>query len=539
MKFRMKTLCMAVGAACGAAAAAPALALAPSAFNPATTAQVYISGASAQSNGLIATMARLCVPGTMDRYVYGALQFAYFCTTNATLIPGITKTQLIVYKSDDKGSGNGVLPLLGTGTPLPFLNMAAINTTGACSTTSGVASVTLSGDALGVPSYTLRTCDATVTGVTTTVVRPDAGLSDVEPPFFTTKSTSSINSVSANSVTFGFIVSKNLYRALQRAQSLDFSTTSLDSTVSTTVTGIAVPIQDNEHNMPSLTRDTVASLFAGTYGTWDNLVAAVGTSAAALTTFSGNDNAADTAHPAPTDTNVYLARRVPSSGSQKATELFLFGGTGGGFDDGLGLGNAYPATCDAAAVTMLASPSDPNADPEGICTTPAGQTVFEGSGTANVRNCVTNHYAGNRWAIGLVSTESPFAPGNNWRFIKVDGQSPSLLNVSKNNYKHWVSQSANKPPYFGTLGADKTSVVNKVFASLGSQTVIRAINATIAQVWGAGSLFSLLENGAVPSAPPLTQAKIQVNPGLPLTRAPLGATDNCKLPVYLSPNQIN
>ena len=538
MKFRMKTLCLAVGAACGAAAAAPALALAPSAFNPATTAQVYISGSSAQSNGMIATMARLCVPGTMDRYVYGANHFAYFCTTNATLIPGLTKTQLIVYKSDEKGSGNGVLPLVGTGSALPFLNMATINSSGACSTTAAVASVTLSGDMLGVPSYVQRTCDTTV-NLTTTSVRPDGGLSDVEPPFFTTKPIIGLTPTSANSVTFGFIVSKNLYRALQRAEGLDWSTTANDTTVDTTVTGAAVRVQDNEQNMPSLTRDTVASLFAGAYGTWDQLVAASGTSANALTTFPGNDNATDAAHPAPSDINVYIARRVPSSGTQKASELFLFGGTGGGADDGLGLGNGYPAFCNSNAVPMLQSNNHPNADAESLCTTPGGQTVFEGSGTGNVRNCVANHYAGNRWAIGIASTESGYAPGNNWRFIKLDGSSPSLLNVSKNNYKHWVSQSANKPAYFSALGADKTSTVNKVFSSLGSQGVIRAVNSTIAQVWGGGSLFSLPENGGVPDAPPLSQAQIQLNPGLPLTRAPLGSTNNCQLPIYASPNQIN
>jgi hypothetical protein len=552
MQFRTKKLALALGAAFSAVAAVPAFALAPASYTPpnnnvpngpgGSAIEVFISGASAQDTGLRAVIARMCTVGTLDRYDLGSTQAAFYCTPLTTL--GLSKTQLIIYKSSDKGSGNGVLPLVSPGSNVAFLKMGDIKTLGACTTTSTSSSVTVSGDALGVPAYTVRTCvtSGTISNIVNWSVKPDGGLSDVEPPFFTTGATTGITPASANSVTFGFIVSKNLYRALQRAQGLTGGTdTSADTNNNSSVTGITtLPIQDNEANMPSLTRDTIASLFSGITTDWNSLVVATSTTASsALNTFSGADNASDTSHPAPSDHNVYIARRVPSSGTEKSAELFLFGGTTGGSDDGLGFvpANGFPAFCNAHAIPMISNGTLPNADLESVCTTPAGQTVFAGSATGNVRNCVSNHYTGNRWAIGIVSTESAFATGNSWRFIKIDGQSPSLLNVGLNRYKHWVSQSANTPSY--ARNTDAASVVSTVFTNLGSQGVLKAVNQSLFQPWGAGSLFALQENGATPDAPPNTMAQVQANPGLPLTRAALGSTDNCQQPLYLSPVQIN
>jgi len=546
MKFRMKTLCAAVGAALSTTAGLPALALPPGSYSPATTTDVYISGASAQDQGLRAVIARLCVPGTLDRYDNGSNQTAFLC--QAAPAAGVTTANLAVYKSSVAGSGNGVLPLLGTGAALPFLNFTTISALGACTSTSTVASVTISGDTLGVPSYTARDCTSR-TDLTTTSVRPDGGLSDVEPPLFTTKDVSGLTYSSANSVTFGVIVSRNLYRALQKAQGLDWSTTSADTNNTSSVSGIAtLPVNDNEANMPSLTRDTIASVFSGQYSSWDALAVATGTTSVALTTFNGNEPGV-TNQPAPADKTAYVARRVPTSGTQKASEIFFFGGTAGGSDDGLGFvpPNGYPTGCNPTALSFDISPVQPNADSEAKCTTPAGQRVFNGSGTGNVRNCVSNHYAGVRWAIGIASTESAYATSNSWRFIKIDGQAPSLLNVYKNKYKHWVAQSANKPEYFSSLSANKQGAVGAIFAALGSQSVLRAVNLSLVQPFGAGSLFALVENGASPDPLPVTQAQIQANPGLPLTRALLGTTDNCQLPQYGTnpatglpfPNEVN
>jgi hypothetical protein len=515
-KFQVKRLAVAVGAALASGAA---FALPPGDYNPTDTEDVYISGASALQASFNAALARLCIPGTLDKYNAGSNYEAYFCSVAAGTYAGQTKNKLVLHKSSDKGSGNGVIPLLGTGVAVPFINFAntAPTIAAACSATALVASVTIAGDTLGVPSYINRTCTSTASLITT-VVRPDGGVSDVEPPIFSTQDTSAITAAAPSAVVFGFIVSTNLYRSLQAAQGKDSTTTANDTTVDTTVTGVAVPIRDNEANMPSLTRDQIASLFSGVISNWSQLKTPTGANLASL----------------PTDATVYLARRVPSSGTQKASEIFLFGGTGAGADDNLGFvpPNAYPAACNSSAIPMATSPVNPAADAETVCSA-SGQAVFNGSGTGNVRNCVTNHNTGGRWAIGIASTESSFAATNGWRFIKVDGFAPSLLNVVKNNYKNWTTVSTNKPAYFADLSAPKQGAVDTVLAELGDLTVVRAINNSFRQVWGQGAYLALPDNGETPTAlASLTQANLSnVNPVHYMSKSLLGSANNCQLPL--------
>jgi ABC-type phosphate transport system substrate-binding protein len=524
--FRLNQVALAVGAAL-AGAGTPALALAPADFSASDTLQVYISGASALQAQFNATAARLCSiasgTSTLDKYTAGSNYEAYFCSVTAGTWTGQgTYTKLIIHKSSDKGSGAGAVPLAGSGLALPFLNFASIVSSGSCATTSSVASISISGDALGVPGYKNRACVSTDSLIVGNVVLPTGGVSDVEPSIFTNVDTSGFASQTAPlAITFGFIVSNGLYRSMQGAQGLDSVTTTLDTTVSTTVTGTTVPINDNEANMPSLTRDQIASLFAGTIKDWSRLKKADGTNLPNL----------------PSDLNVYVARRVPSSGSQKATEIFLFHGTAGGANDGLGFtpANAFPAACAPTATTMMTQAGFPAASGESICgnasvSAAATGSVFGGSGTGNVRNCVRNHDVAGRWAIGLLSLETPYAAGNRFRFIKIDGFSPSLLNVYKNNYKNWVTVSAQQPEY--SVATEQADATGFVLGRLGELTNIRAVNNTFFQVWGQGAAFALPENiGGVSTIPslPITQATLSdTSPVLPLVKT---GNDNCKLPL--------
>jgi hypothetical protein len=519
--FPCRRLRAAIGAVL-AGAGGPACALAPSEFSPADTEEVYLSGASALQQQFNATAALLCLPGTLDKYTAGSNYEAYFCSVAADTYPDQTKTKLVIHKSSDKGSGSGVVPLHDAGQAIPFLNFASIASSGSCAATTSVPAISIACAVL--PAYRNRDCVSTTALIIGNDQLPDGGVSDVEPPIFTNLDTQGIGSSAPNAVVFGFIVSNGLYRSMQGAQGLDSVTTTLDTTVSTTVTGTTVPINDNEANMPSLTRDQIASLFAGTIKDWSRLKKADGTNLPNL----------------PSDLNVYVARRVPSSGSQKATEIFLFHGTAGGANDGLGFtpANAFPAACAPTATTMMTQAGFPAASGESICgnasvSAAATGSVFGGSGTGNVRNCVRNHDVAGRWAIGLLSLETPYAAGNRFRFIKIDGFSPSLLNVYKNNYKNWVTTAANTPEYSASLPAAKQGAVAAIFERLGDLGKICAINGTFAQVWGKGALFALPANvgtGALPSLP-VTQATLSnASPVLPLLKA---GNDNCRLPVVL------
>src|SRR5262245_42748999 len=105
MQFRKSALSAAVGMAC-AAVGGEALALDPSLFTPASTVEVYVSGASAQDEGVKAAIARICADNSLDLYQFDANNRAFFCSVIPSLFPSISKTQIVIYKSSVGGSGN-------------------------------------------------------------------------------------------------------------------------------------------------------------------------------------------------------------------------------------------------------------------------------------------------------------------------------------------------------------------------------------------------------------------------------------------------
>jgi ABC-type phosphate transport system substrate-binding protein len=498
--MKQKLLCAAVGAAF-AGIAGQAAALPPSDFNSTAgdTGEAWISGATAQDETLKAAMARLCTPGTLDLYFHSSNQLAFFCAVSPA-IGG--KNKIVVYKSGVGGSASGTTPLVAPGTQLGFMSMGQIKSAAICTTvTSVVASVTVSGDPLGVPSYGFRSCG----GATTNNLKlPSGGISDLEPNKFLDGPTPP--ATSPNQLVFGIAVTENLYRALQVMQGKDSATTTADPGNDPAITGITtIPVRDNEANMPSLARDTIQSLFNGTLTTWSDL-RGVGST---LLPASGSG-----------DMSVYVARRVPGSGTQKSTEIFLMGGINP--TDG-----SHSVKCNPTAVQMVASGNTS----ESICTTPGLVKTFEGSGTGNVRNCLAAHNTAGRYAIGLLSTETGYAAQvGKFRFVKIDGYAPSLINVALNRYKHWVEGSLNTPTY--AVAAGEAAIRDALFGGMGSPTVTKAFNMVMPQVWGRGALLSSpmlhpVTNPAAATAPGLSMDDMLANPVNYYTKAAAGSPDNC------------
>lgn len=499
--MKQKLLSAAVGAAF-AGLAGQALALPASDFNstPGDTAESWISGASAQDETLKATIARYCTPGTLDLYEKNSNQRAFFCAVPVGALAS-GKLKIAVYKSSEGGSGNGVTPLVGSGTQLGFMSMADIKANPAlCGAPSTVASVTVPGDPLGVPSYQKQTC---ATAPSSNLHLPSGGISDIEPNKFLDGPTPP--AASPNQLIFGIGVNEALYRALQNMQGLDSTTASADPANDPAITGITtIPVRDNEANMPSLAKDTIQSLFSGFVTDWSMLRGPAGASLAASPS---------------ADMQVYVARRVPSSGTQKSTEIFLFGGVNP-------TDFSHSTKCNPTTPAMLSSGNSN----EAICTTPGGITTFEGSGTGNVRNCLQKHNVGGRYAIGLLSTETKYSDqvALNLRFVKIDGASPSLLNVATNRYKDWVEQSVNTPVY--AVPADEAEIRDDLFGSLGSPSVTKALNSTMTQVWGKGALLAspLTFTPTDPaSVAGLGMNDMLDNPVGYYTKAASGAPDNC------------
>ena len=512
MQLKIKQLSLAVGSALAAGFAGHALALPPSAFDV-NTSEIFMSGSSGQDAGIPVAMARMCLPGTLDVYTDTSNFNAFFCSANPTVIPGLTNSKIVLYKSSAGGSGNGVTPLIGAGTSLTFQSMATIKATPTlCVATTAQGSVTISGDPLGVPSYGRNNCSGTQTQSHV----PDAGASDEEPQWFT-DTTTGVSGATKNALVFGFAVSENLYRALQTMQALNATDTNADTTgLSSSVTGISgLPVRDNEANMPSLSRGVIGALMNGDILSWTSLRGPAGQQMT------------------PTDSIVYIARRVNTSGTQKWSQQFLYGGitdptlavrcyTGARamLTATVATSSSANGTGDCGNAGVNGNPNDANFNP-----------TFQGSGSGDVRNCLAAHNGGGRFAIGIISTESTYTnqtttPGG-FRFIKVDGKSPSLFNVVTNQYKSWVEQSLNTS---GTLRAgDPTKVINSLFTTMGSTSDIRALNQATPQPWGFGPLLQLPTLTA-PTYPPggLTQDNVQLTPINYYPKQGSGAVDNCQ-----------
>jgi hypothetical protein len=511
MQFKRSIAATAVGAAL-CAIAGPAAALNPAIDGDADLV-VMLSGATAQDPGVSNVIARMCQVNagvsTLDKYLNASsTQFAYYCRMTPATVPGLSGTLKVeIYKESVVGSANGVVPLLSPGTTLVYMPVTAA-TIGTCGSAAPVASVTVSGDPLGVPGFNQHTC----TPSTTPSQRPIAGLSDVEPPFFTTADTSALAPTSANLLIFGIALTENVYRALQTAQGKDSSTTTADPGNVSSITGLAsFAVRDNEANMPSLTRQQISAFLSGNMdwtGIRDN---------------SGNPLTL------PADPNFYLARRGNTSGTQKTSEIYALNGSSG--------------RCNVNAPAMPTSGNSSSV----ICVTPGGVTVFEGGGTGNVRQCLADHFSGGRWAMGLVSVEQSFDTfqvPQHWRYVKLDGFSPSMLNVFNGKYALWSEQSLNKSFDFnaGPWNANQRAVVSTLFSDLGNPTAIKASDLGQRQVWGAGALMQTFWNGGPAPYDPgvtLTQALVQANPVSPVTKTldPNVGPDNCNPPYAIGPVQ--
>jgi hypothetical protein len=354
------------------------------------------------------------------------------------------------------------------------------------------------------------------------MVRPRAGLSDVNPEL--------VGGVSApltvqpqNQIVWGLPVSKNLRNALQTIQGLVPSSVPHDD-----------PLRDAEASMPNLTRSQVATLFAGTIRSWDQFYDSRGaplTQSAFLAPGPPRDPDASGASPGAYrpdpkyGSNVYICRRIATSGTQAAYEVHYL-----------------RARCESDALAFLA-PNDGSTLTDGGSATrlvrvahPPG-TVFAGVGTADVRECLDAHAQFNRWAIGLLSTESVGNNGNRkFRYVKVDGVAPTLLNAYMGRWSHVTEQSMQWRKTFDPAlsSTPEGRVLAFVAKNLGQPRVISALNSGFVHSWGQGGYLAPATSGFAAPKSPVTADELRLNPVSSLTMS-FGRLDDCHEPVLIRP----
>lgn len=206
-------------------------------------------------------------------------------------------------------------------------------------------------------------------------VKPAGGFSDVEAKLWSVD-VSAVGSEGEAYVnqTFGVAVTPVLYRELQVAQGI-YPTVANANLFDASYDPVNAP------NITSAQYTSIAQLNGGYQTDWSPLLGAAGVGK-----------------------NVYLARRVATSGTQASSNAFFLENPCASGAPG---GNLTPATLADSTATFI---------------------VSEGSSTGNVKVSMTNANTAGNFAIGVVSAENNWrtenAANGGYRFVKLDGVHP-------------------------------------------------------------------------------------------------------------------
>lgn len=396
--------------------------------------EITISGATAQDNGFQGVFEELCEPGTLSVYTDrcstsgdtsatcatsapkqpGSSYGAYFCTMTSAKVTGLSApTNVLVRKRSAGGSGQGVQPVADAAA------IAQMQLTPANCKVTGTADV--------------YKCSNTVTEN----VVSDAGISDEEPALFvapnvpsgftavTPTQISRLNAAPMAALTFGIPVTNALYAALQVAQGLN---PDLDGDLVREGQSETADAADIEANMPSLTREQVASLMKGATASWANFF------------YNGTALTATPGVTAPSDSRVNVCRRVNGSGTQaQLNALFLNVPCSSAAEQPAVDNTSCTNTTGGVGTSPVCTIGGAYLGYEDLRGVTASQAIIhENSGSGNVENCLNELQDNNRWAIGVQSLEKVSTKSS---FIKLNGVSPTLANVATGNYFDWAATS--------------------------------------------------------------------------------------------------
>lgn len=416
MKMKLSKIALAM-AALGAAPAAFALTPAQIAAGPTT--YVWLSGASAPSNAVFRSVMSLCNGlagngGANDAHMYlestgtepgksSGDRVAYACTMSAAA-GSLAGKKVVVYHTVEAGSFNAYAPHLSmAGEPNPngYLpgnikrvnNLALLGGAGKCAAgAAGSTNVVLNGVSYAIGRY--NNCSDTVTKTFTTTLKgdasglagqsyPDGGFSDTEYTINKQnleigRDLGAIGSEVATNIgqAFGVAVSYPLYLQLQKNDVADgkLAATCDDGTATApNLTPACQPSMPAQRYTAIANRDTIVSVDGSLFG-------------------------------GPAGSVVNLARRVPTSGTQSASNMrFLAKPCATGSSQGA----LEPARATDSTGTAI---------------------VTEQSSTGGVKTVLNTATGAGQFALGVVSMENtpaPTATADRWAFVKLNRVSPN------------------------------------------------------------------------------------------------------------------
>ncbi|MDN5752687.1 MAG: hypothetical protein L0H15_05320, partial [Nitrosospira sp.] len=417
MKMKLSKIALAV-AALGASQAAFALTPAQVAAGPTTF--VWLSGASAPTNSVFRSVLSLCNGiagngGANDAHMYleetgtepgrdSGNRMAYACTMRSAAGDRAGK-KVGVYNTVEGGYFNAYAPHLSmAGENSPFLpgslkrinDVAVLGGGGKCATGApdGTTNVVIAGVPYPIPRY--NNCTDTITKNFSAALKgdaagvpgesyPDGGFSDTEYVINKlnldiTRDVSAIGSEVATNIgqAFGVGVSYPLYYQLQQndvASGALAAACEQGSPTAPNLTPACQPGLPAQRYTAIANRDTVGAVDASLFG-------------------------------GPAGSVVNLARRVPTSGTQSASNIrFLHKPCATGVPGGV----LEPARAADSTSTAI---------------------LTEQSGTSGVKRELNTATGANQFALGVVSMENapvPTATDDRWAFVKLDNVSPNVL----------------------------------------------------------------------------------------------------------------
>lgn len=462
---------------------------------------IYFGGATATDNVLenvaLAVDGGYCAPNTIDVY-RTTNNRVVFCRVTGDQVPGFPAApnglKVAFHKESRGGSSNGVNPLIavanGNAHSLRWLDLAQLLATQGSNPTS-CPGVVQAGTA-SLRQFTLHNnCSELLTvadtaGSAGTAGRYDVngGISDTEPalsfPAPSPTNIAKLSSVGGLGIVFGVPVTTNLYRALQVAQGLN--------------TGACATTPDSASCVPSLTRSQVRGLYTASIIDWDSLTNGSGTP---LSQIAGVT--------APNTTDVFICRRVATSGTQASFESYFLN-----------------ERCAAGSATF-AAPDDGSgpADTVWVPANPNNGFVNAGPSSGNVRSCLATYgnATNNRWALGVLSTE--VSAGNltdgNFRMVKIDGAPPSLEATANGDYDFFTENTLNRVaagnPGFIAASDSRAVLLAYIENNIGRPALIADLNSPFQnRPWGDGGVLAIPGGAIVANASPTTTAELRTNP---------------------------
>ena len=457
------------------------------------TTVAYITGSSAATPFIDLAVVNDAV-GTV--YKFGdADKNAWTYVAESNLTPN---TWFVVQKRDKGGSKTAITSANGT--------QAQYNEW----TTFTAKGVTCGAPASGIskcaPAVTTTKLDLSQTAVS------DAALSDVDSNQFAlaihggpvANATTTLNTAVATQ-TFGFVVNFKLRNALQVAE-----------IASGTLAGTCTAGDETEACMPTLTTEQLSSIFtSGRVNNWSQLKL-INAATPANNSLLSVQATADK----PSGTGVHICSRTAGSGTLATANIKFAGACNTGTTEAIPSPGTLTIAADSNTVKAyhaMTSSGEVEDCLEGLNAGTAQGTAFTG---ANVPTSF-------RWAIGILGTERNPTNSKNFRFIKIDGYSPSAKNVAEGKYKFW-SELVNvgaMPTTATTNGALALDILNNVSKA----TQIASVNVNNANFGITGYLGVANNSSFLPTS---TAAFDSARPVNPYTHEAVagGSLNHCRIP---------